>query len=422
MSPFEQIKSHINEAASSLSLTEYEKKKLLTPYKINTQTLEVVGITEGFQAYRVQFNNARGPYKGGVRFHPNADEDEVSALAAAMAIKCAVVNIPLGGAKGGVVIDAKKYDDSTIEKVARAYAEAFSDVIGVDKDIPAPDVYTTPQIMGWMLDAYEKKVGRSEPGMVTGKPVAIGGSQGRSAATAQGGVFILEEYIASLGKKPFDVSIAIQGFGNAGATAAILLSNLGYKIVAVSDSRATIYKKDGLDPQQIALCKKQGKAVTCDYCENDECDHKKANGDGFEILEPNAVLEVECDVLIPAALDNVINETNIDKVKANLILELANNPISPEADDRLYEKSVTVIPDVLANAGGVTVSYFEWVQNRQQYYWTEEEVNEKLKNIMITSFSQVTGLAEEKNISLRNAAYMIAVDRVVEAMRLKGHM
>ncbi|MFT5036583.1 MAG: glutamate dehydrogenase/leucine dehydrogenase [Candidatus Azotimanducaceae bacterium] len=429
MTPFEQIKSHIQTAVGQLpergvEISDVEIEKLLTPYHVHEAVLEVETEkgNESFPAYRVQFNNARGPYKGGIRFHQDADIEEVKALAAAMAVKCSVAGIPLGGAKGGVVINPKEYSDTDIQKVAREYARAFAPYIGVDQDIPAPDVYTTPEIMAWMLDEYEKAIGKSEPGMITGKPIALGGSQGRGTATAQGGVYLIEEHMRLLGKNPSDTRVAIQGFGNAGAVVAKLLHDQGYIIVAVSDSQGTLYNKNGLDPIAVEKAKHEKKSVTGLYCEGTVCDIEAMEKDGAEVLDADAVLSVVCDLLIPAALDNVIHEDNVADVQATIVLELANNPISPEADRILFEKGVTIIPDVLANAGGVTVSYFEWVQNRQQLYWAEEDVFHKLKDIMLKAYAEMRTTVGDRKMSFREAAYENGVERIVEAMRLKGHL
>lgn len=410
MTPFEQIKSHIVSAADSLNLTESEKENLLQPYRTHDFSLEVETVNglETFPAYRVQFNNARGPYKGGIRFHHEADIDEVSALAAAMAVKCAVVDIPFGGAKGGVVINPKDYTEEDLEKVSRAYARTLVDYIGVDKDIPAPDVYTNAKIMACMLDEYEKVTGRSEPGMITGKPIALGGSKGRSTATAQGGAYVLYELLKEKKLELEGLRVAIQGFGNAGAVIAGILSEAGMKIVAVSDSKGTLYNPDGLHVEMLKQVKYEHGTVTASTV--------------GEKLETNGVLEVDCDVLVPAALDNSITKENVSKIKAQIILELANNPVTPEADKSLFDRGVVVIPDVLANAGGVTVSYFEWVQNRQQYYWSEVEVNEKLQTVMTESFKEIYSETLPRNISLRESAYMVAIERIVNAMRLRGHV
>lgn len=413
MTPFEQIQSHITRGAQGVGITDNELKVLLTPDRVIEKTLvvETEKGKEEFPAFRVQFNNARGPYKGGIRFHPKADEDEVQALSAAMAIKCAVVNIPLGGAKGGVTFNPKDYSKTDIEKIARAYAREFAPHLGVDRDIPAPDVYTTPQIMAVMLDEYEKATGKNEPGMITGKPIALGGSLGRDTATAQGGVYVLSEYVRLNNLVPHNVSVAIQGFGNAGATMAFLLHKLGYKIVALGDSKGTVYGKEGLDPEAVAEVKeKTGSVVDQEFIANNN----------LEVLSPEAILSLPVDILIPAALDNQIRTDNVGEVKAKAILELANNPTTPEADDALFSRGVHVIPDVLANAGGVTVSYFEWVQNRQQFYWTETEVDDRLKKIMMHSFEEVYAYAELKKISYRQAAYELAISRIHDAMTLRG--
>lgn len=412
MTPYEQIKKHIDSAMTALFIPAGEAARLMTPDAIHIHDLKVTTEKgeETFPAFRVQFNNARGPYKGGIRFHPKADEDEVKALAAAMAVKCAVVDIPLGGAKGGVTFDPKEYSKADINSIARAYARAMAPHLGVDTDIPAPDVYTTPEIMAVMLDEYEKVQGRSEPGMITGKPIALGGSKGRGEATAQGGVFILEEFVKEIGRIPTEMRVAIQGFGNAGATMAFLLQNLGYKIVALSDSRGTIYHEDGLDLAIVDKAKREHGSVIAAV---------DLIG-GARGLGSDDVLSIDCDVLIPAALDNQIHIDNVQSVRADIILELANNPVTPEADDILFTKGTTVIPDVLANAGGVTVSYFEWVQNRMQLYWTEEDVKGKLKEKITAAYKDVTLLSRTEKISQRQAAYCLAIARIHEAMKLRG--
>ncbi len=398
----------MRKAGEALSFTSHERTVFETPQESIEKELVITrgdGTTETFTAYRVQFNNARGPYKGGIRFHPQADIEEVKGLAAAMAVKCSVVGIPFGGAKGGVVIDPKKYSADEIEKVSRAYARAFAPHIGVDRDIPAPDVYTTPQVMAYILDEYEKTVGHSEPGVVTGKPLSLGGSVGRDIATAQGGVFVLSELMREKGLIPESTRVAIQGFGNAGATMAKLLYDAGYRVIAVSDSQATVYAPDGLNPYEVEVIKQKYGSLS------------DAVG---EILPPEAVLSLETDILIPAALDNQIHADNVDAIRAPIILELANNPITPEADAVLHAKGVVVVPDVLANAGGVTVSYLEWVQNRQGFYFSHEEVMTRLKDIMVTAYSAVYKTAEKETISQREAAYRIGVLRIHEAMRARG--
>jgi glutamate dehydrogenase/leucine dehydrogenase len=337
-----------------------------------------------------------------------------------MAIKCAVVKIPLGGGKGGVKCNPKEMSAKEIEQVSRAWARAMADHIGVDKDIPAPDVYTNGQVMSYMLDEYEKIKGRSEPGVITGKPLVLGGSLGRAQATAQGGVYVLEELRHTLGKSAKDLKVAIQGFGNAGHHAAFLLQQLGYTIVALSDSKGGMYSKNGLDPHQLLRVKEEKGSINHMYCEGTVCDAKRLMQDQVKIITNEELLECECDVLIPAALDNQITDANADNIQAKIILELANGPVTPEADKKLEAKDVIVIPDVLANAGGVTVSYFEWVQNRMGYYWSEEEVLEKLKPIMVTAFRDIWTLSREKNVSIRDAAFMKAVQRIIRASEFRG--
>lgn len=412
MNAFEQIQYHLKVAASTLSLTAAETATLMQPNAEHEAQLHIetsVG-QRTLSAYRIQFNNARGPYKGGIRFHPAADKDEVSALAAAMAVKCAVVNIPLGGAKGGVTFDPKSCSAAELQSIARAYVVTFADHLGVDKDIPAPDVSTDAETMAWMLDAFEVHVGHKEPGMITGKPIALGGSEGRAAATGEGGAMVLRAYAAEAGLPEKGLRVAVQGFGNAGATIAKALHDAGHLIVAVSDSRGTLYDAHGLDPYQVESIKVDAGSVTA-ACEG-----------AAVVLAQDAIFGVACDVLVPAALDNAIDEAEAKVVQASVILELANNPITPAADAALYERGVVVIPDVLANAGGVTVSYFEWVQNRQQYYWSETEVMEKLTDILVPAFEMVSRTARQHAVSLRAAAYLVGIERIVIAMRLRGQL
>jgi glutamate dehydrogenase/leucine dehydrogenase len=412
MTPYEQILSHIQSALRALDISPSEAERLMTADAVRTTTLSVEtekGL-ERIPAFRVQFNNARGPYKGGIRFHPKADEDEVKALAAAMAVKCAVVDIPLGGAKGGITFNPKEYSEKDIAAIARAYVRAFHMHLGVDRDIPAPDVYTTPEIMAVMLDEYEKVTGRSEPGMITGKPISLGGSKGRGEATAQGGVFVLQEYVRSVERTPHDMRVAIQGYGNAGKTVAHLLSTEGYRITALSDSRGTIMHEDGLPLDIIDDAKREHGSVVAAL---DRISGATAHGS-------DDVLTLDCDVLIPAALDNQIRSDTVTSIKADIILELANNPTTPEADEYLFKKGTTVIPDVLANAGGVTVSYFEWVQNRTGLSWSEDEVREKLESKITRAYRDVLELATREGISERQAAYRLALSRIHEAMTLRG--
>lgn len=407
--PFEDFLSRLKSTQQQFSFSEEEMRTLQNPEYIFEHDIAITrddGSEETFHAYRVQYNNARGPYKGGIRFHPEANLDEVKALAASMAIKTAVVNIPLGGGKGGVQINPKNYSARELSEVARAWVRVMHDHLGVDKDIPAPDVYTSPEIMAVMLDEYETILGKKEPGMITGKPLALGGSAGRDSATAQGGVYALEELRTLLQKESADMRVVIQGFGNAGYHVARILHGLGYVIVGIADSKGAVYSTEGLDPELYARHKEEHGSVS-------------VNTKNVQVMSPEEILYTACDVLIPAALDNQIREDNVEKVQASIILELANGPVTPEADEILARKNVIVVPDVLANAGGVTVSYFEWVQNRMQYYWSEEEVLGKLKPIMINAFHDVWSLAHEEKTSLRKAAFDIGVRRIIEASRLR---
>ena len=416
--PFTEVVAHITDAANLLSVPEIEINKLLKPQFIRTDTLKIKTKygDESFSAYRIQFNNSRGPFKGGIRFHPKADESEVSALAATMSIKCAVVNIPFGGAKGGVVIDPKRYDEADLEKVSRAYIKSFLPYIGVDIDIPAPDVYTNAKTMAWMLDEYEQITGLSSPGVITGKPLNLGGSVGRDTATAQGSVYVLEEYLKTQNKNITELRVAIQGFGNAGAVVAKLLHAKGALIIAVSDSSGTLSHPKGLDPAEILNAKMGGRSLL-DYGKE-----KIVTDSDLHVLpDPIAVLYTEVDILIPAALDNVITLQNVADVKAKAIFELANNPTTREAEAVLTARGVDVMPDVLVNAGGVVVSYFEWVQNRQQWYWDEVTVKERLEKIMLSAFQEIYK-QKDSRFSYRTIAYKIGVGRILEAMRHRGQL
>lgn len=411
VSLFSRYEDRVKKVAKALGLSDTQTTKLLTPDNIAEPVLEVTrddGSIVKLPAYRIQFSNARGPYKGGIRFHPGADRDEVMLLAALMALKTAVVNIPMGGAKGGVVIDPKTYSAAEIERVARAWARAMKDIIGVDKDIPAPDVYTNPEIMGFMLDEYEQIVGHSEPGMITGKPIALGGSLGRTPATGQGGVFVLEELLNVLKLPHKGLRVVVQGFGNVGFAAVSILHGLGFTIVGISDSTSAIYSEAGLDPEYVMKIKNEQGSV--------------AKVPNVQIMTNDELLVSACDILIPAALDNQIHEGNAGAIQAKIILELANGPTTPEADEILIQKGVHVVPDILANAGGVTVSYFEWVQNRMQYAWTAEEVHARLKPIMSNAFHSVWEQAANDKVSMRDAAYSLALQRIITALRLRGRL
>ncbi|MCK4417190.1 MAG: Glu/Leu/Phe/Val dehydrogenase [Candidatus Latescibacteria bacterium] len=365
------------------------------------------GSAKIFRGFRVQYNDARGPTKGGIRFHPEETIDTVRALAAWMTWKCAVVDIPLGGAKGGVICNPKKMSQSEIERLSRAYIGGISQVIGPDKDIPAPDVYTNPQIMAWMMDEYAKIVGGNPFGVITGKPLSLGGSAGRGDATARGGWYTMREAAKQCNLKLENATVAIQGYGNAGYYAALLGKTLfGCKIVAVSDTKGGIINKTGLDPQAVYEHKVQTGSVV--------------NFSGSESISNQEILELPVDILWPAALESVITEENAPGVKAKIVAEAANGPTTPEADEILYKNGVHVIPDFLCNAGGVTVSYFEMVQNMYMYYWDEDDVHRQLDKKMTAAYHSVLNCSRKYEINMRQAAYVVAVQRVAEAMRLRG--
>jgi len=368
------------------------------------------GSIKVFQGFRVQYNDARGITKGGIRFHPDETIDTVRALAAWMTWKCALVDIPLGGAKGGVICNPKEMSVGELERLSRAYIRAVFQFIGPERDVPAPDVYTTPQIMSWMMDEYSTIMGKPQFGVITGKPLAIGGSKGRGDATALGGMFTIREAASSIGIDLSKATVAVQGYGNAGYHAARLCSELfGSKIVALCDSKGAICCKageEGIDPQAAY----EVKAATASVC----------NLPGMDLISGEELLELDVDILIPSAIENVITEKNAPNIKAKIVAELANGPTTPEADDILYSKGIHVIPDFLCNAGGVTVSYFEMVQNFYMYSWEEAEVRERLDDKMTAAYHSVLNTSREYKINMRQAAYVRAVERVVEAMKLRG--
>ena len=366
------------------------------------------GSRKSFRAWRCRYDDTRGPTKGGIRFHPESTADEVETLAFWMTFKCAVMNLPYGGGKGAVQVDPRKLSKAELERLSRAYIQAFARIIGPDRDIPAPDVYTNSMIMGWMADEYSQIVGRSEPGVITGKPLALGGSLGRGDATARGGFYLVRHLASDLGLAT-TMRAAIQGFGNAGQYFASLFSGDGHKIVAVSDSEGAVYCADGLNVEALLKAKKNGQSVTTTAGEN-----------GHEVLAADALVGVDCDVLVPAALENMIRADNAGSVKAKLVVELANGPVTPAADEILAEKNVIVLPDILANAGGVTVSYFEWVQNRQGYYWTVEEIHDRLRAIMEREGQAIWDVSRSKGVTMRTAAYVHALGRLAEAIEAHG--
>jgi glutamate dehydrogenase len=359
-----------------------------------------------FEGYRVQHDDARGPFKGGIRFHPQADMDEVKALAFWMAIKCACVDVPFGGGKGGITIDPKAVSKAELERVTRAYVRAIAPIIGPETDVPAPDVGTDGTVMSWIVDEYSKYAGKPSPAVVTGKPIALGGSLGREAATGQGGLYVLESHVAAVGLDRAVLRVAVQGFGNVGYHFARLAHEAGYKIVAVSDSKGGIHAPEGLDPKAVLA-------------------HKEATGSlkgfpGAMEISGADILTIDCDVLVPAALENQLADKNAPQVKAKTILELANGPTTPAADADFFERGIAVLPDVLANAGGVAVSYYEWEQNRRGEKWTEEEVAAKLKPLMASAFAATHAMAAKHGTTMRLAAFGVAIERIGAAMAGKA--
>ena len=366
------------------------------------------GSRKSFLAWRCRYDDTRGPTKGGIRYHPDASADEVETLAFWMTFKCAVMNLPYGGGKGAVQVDPRTLSKSELERLSRAYIQAFARIIGPDRDIPAPDVYTNSMIMGWMADEYAQIVGRAEPAVITGKPIALGGSLGRGDATARGGYYLVRHLAQRLGLGD-GLRIAIQGFGNAGQHIASLLANDGHKIVAVSDSTGAVGSADGLDVEHLLRTKNAGHSVAT-----------TAGHERHQVLSADDLVKVDCDILVPAALENMIDAANAGSVSAKIIVELANGPVTPEADEILKAQGVTVLPDILANAGGVTVSYFEWVQNRQGYYWTLQEIHDRLKAIMEREGQAIWDIAQARDVTMRTAAYVHALGRIAEAIEAHG--
>jgi glutamate dehydrogenase (NADP+) len=368
-----------------------------------------------FQGYRVRYDDSRGPTKGGVRFHPGVTLDEVQSLAFWMTFKCAVLNLPFGGAKGGVTVNPKELSKFELERLSRGYIDAIADFIGPDVDIPAPDVYTNAMIMGWMMDQYSTIRRQITPAVVTGKPITMGGSLGRETATAMGAFFSIQTLMPKFDRHPAETTVAVQGFGNAGAVIAELLQRAGYKVVAVSDSQGGIYAPKGLDIPSIRRIKESTRGLKAVYCEGTVC-----SGIDHKMITNEELLELDVDILVPAALENQITGENADRIKAPYIFEVANGPITSAADQILESKGIQVFPDILVNAGGVTVSYFEWVQNRSGLYWSLEEVNRRLEEKMTQETEKTWATAQEYSCSMRTAAYVHALDRLGEAIRAKG--
>ncbi|VAW35797.1 NAD-specific glutamate dehydrogenase; NADP-specific glutamate dehydrogenase [hydrothermal vent metagenome] len=410
LNPFAIAQSQLDEAAEVLQLDPDMHAFLREPMREFHFTIPVRmddGTTQTFQGFRVQYNDARGPGKGGIRFHPDETIDTVRALAAWMTWKTAVSDIPLGGAKGGVICDPRQMSSDEVERLSRGYMRNIARHIGITKDIPAPDVNTNPRIMSWMLDEYETIIGRHEPGTITGKPLEMGGSAGRTAATAMGGLFTMREAAKLNGLNLEEATCAIQGFGNVGSfTHKLGQKQFGMKVIAISDEYGGIHNDNGLDYDDVLAHQRQtGKLMG--YL-------------GAENISNQELLEMKVDILIPAAIENQLTSKNADQIKAKIVAELANGPTTPEADNILNDKGVYIIPDFLCNAGGVIVSYFEMVQNGYQYYWEESMVHERLDRKIKTAFQAVNHMSQSKKVDTRVAAYLMAVNRVAEAVRLRG--
>jgi glutamate dehydrogenase/leucine dehydrogenase len=410
VNPREMAQVQLDKAARILDIDESVLGCLKQPKTVLTVAVPVRmddGRVHTFTGYRSQHNNARGPFKGGIRYHPNVSLDEVIALSMWMTWKCAVVDIPFGGGKGGVICDPKRMSQGELERLTRRYTHAIASIIGPDKDIPAPDVYTTPQVMAWIVDTYSEIQGKRSLGVVTGKPVEIGGSLGRDTATAMGCVIAAREAMAVLKIDPGRATVAIQGYGNAGSYAHRFAQELlGARVVAVSDSAGGCYSAEGLDHRRIRAHKSKSGHVT--------------DLPGTEPLTNEELLELDVDLLVPAALEDQINETNADRIRARIVCEAANGPTTPAADEVLARKGITVVPDILANAGGVTVSYFEWLQAFNEYPWTESEVNRRLEEKIVRGFHAVHELARRHRVDNRTAALVLAVGRVARALELQG--
>lgn len=406
--PYDNVLKVVEDAASILGYTESDIEAIKYPereLKVSIPVRMDDGTTHVFEGYRIQHSTSRGPAKGGIRFHPAVNIDEVRALSAWMTFKCAVVNIPYGGGKGGVVCDPSKLSENEIRAITRRYTAAIAPLIGPEQDIPAPDVGTNAGVMGWMMDTYSMLKGHCIHGVVTGKPIELGGALGRNEATGRGVMFTTKNILSRLNIPVEGTTVAIQGMGNVGSITAKLLDKEGMKVVAVSDVSGAIYNPDGLNIPEILKYLSKDRRNLLEHYEEE----------GMKRISNSELLELDVTVLVPAALENQINSDNADRIQAKIIVEAANGPTTSQADEILEKKGITVVPDILANAGGVVVSYFEWVQNIQSVMWTEEAVNEKLKNIMDPAFEAVWNIADSKHTTLRTGAYLIAVKRVVEA-------
>jgi glutamate dehydrogenase (NAD(P)+) len=401
--------AQLDEAAAFMSLDPNLHEVFRTPKRILTVSVPVMmddDRIEVFTGFRVHHSIARGPAKGGIRYHPDVSEEEVKALAMWMTWKCAVVGIPYGGAKGGVRLDPKRLSDGELERLTRRYASEILPFIGPERDIPAPDVNTDERIMAWIMDTYSVNQGYSVPGVVTGKPASVGGSLGRSGATSRGVVTVTMAALRQLGLPQEGLNVAIQGFGKVGGFAAQLFHDAGFNVVGIADYKGGVYNQRGLNPTALLRYKSEADTI--------------AGYPGADAITNEELLELDIDILVPAAIEDQITEANADRIKAKLVVEGANGPTTPEADHILTQRGVTVVPDILANAGGVTVSYFEWVQDIQAYFWSEDEVNARMRDIMERSYEEVRTLSEEKGVRLRLAALALGIGRVAEAHRVRG--
>jgi len=415
---FDDAMKRLDKAMEHAGFSEEIARRVGTPkscLEVSVPLRRDDGSLEFFRGYRVRHDDTRGPTKGGLRYHPSVTLDEVKSLAFWMTFKCAVVGIPFGGAKGGISVNPKELSPMELERLSRGFIRRIADFIGPDVDIPAPDVYTNERIMGWMMDEYSMIRRKHSPAMITGKPVSMGGSVGRADATGRGAYYCIRELAKKTGMEPSETKIAVQGFGNAGQHVARLLHKDGYRIVAVSDSRGAIHRPDGFDIPSLIRTKEETRHVKAVYCDGALC--RSIDADNITNAE---LLELEVDILVPAALENQITEENAPRIKAKYVVEVANGPVTSAADAILEERGIEVVPDILANAGGVTVSYFEWLQNRSGYYWELQEVHQKLQTIMTREFENVYDLSRELAIDMRTAAYVHALKRIGETLEAKG--
>lgn len=404
----ESTQNVIQEALTILGYGSQYFELLKEPLRMLTVRIPVRmddGTVRVFTGYRAQHNDAVGPTKGGVRFHPNVTEDEVKALSMWMSIKCGIVGLPYGGGKGGIICDPREMSMPELERLSRGYVRAISQMVGPTKDIPAPDVFTNSQIMAWMMDEYSRIREFDSPGFITGKPIVLGGSKGRETATARGVAIVIEEAAKRLGMTLGESKIIVQGFGNAGSYLAKFMHDAGAKVVGISDAYGALYDENGLDIDELLDMRDSFGTVTTRF-KNTVSNHE--------------LLESPCDILVPAAIENQITAANAHQVQAKIVVEAANGPTTLEATKILSERGILLVPDVLANAGGVTVSYFEWVQNNQGYYWSEEEVDAKLREVMVQSFETVFNMASQRHVNMRVAGYMVGVQRLAEALRYRG--